>query len=465
MKLFIHDFELQQSQLNQLLKEDSEEDLQKWISTLQPADLSLLIEETLVAEDQFRIFQNITDRRDKLEVLGFIEGDAAQHLAEHIKPSDLVEIVDDMASDEAVDFLDELPFEISQKILQTLPVESASELRELGRYEEGTAGALITTDFLACSETTTISELLTELRNNATEIETLDTGFILTENDKIIGIFNFKDLFSQEENKAVKNYMDEDYVYGQVNNSEEEILNLFNYHSLAILPIVDHSGVMKGIITADDMLEVAREQTDEDFYHMVGTSGDPTERSIWGRVRHRLPWLASTLLGGTLAGIILKFFADSLIQFPILLSGLPFVIAMAGNVGVQSATIIVREFVNQDSTAATLRKNIVSEFYTAVANAFVFSLITFIAMALISLNFNWPIWVVASAISLGLFFAMCFAGLIGSTAPLVFNRLNIDPAISSGPIITVTVDVIGLTIYLGLSAIILNAFDINELQF
>lgn len=465
MKLFIHDFEIQQSQLNQLLASDNNEDLQKWTSSLQPADLALLIEETQSPDDQFRIFDNLEDRKDQLEVLSFLGGDAAQHIASNIKTKELVEIVDEMASDEAVDFLDELPNDVSQKILSTLPDESASELRELGRYEEGTAGALITTDFLYCNDQTTVGELLEDLKETASEIETLDTGFVLSENEKILGIFSLKELFSLPSKDLVKHHMDDDFVFGNVNNSEEEILQLFNYHILSILPIVDHSGVMKGIITADDMLDVAKGQSDEDFYHMVGTTGNPTERSILSRVRHRLPWLASTLLGGALAGLILKLFTQELSQFPILMSGIPFVIAMAGNVGVQSATIIVREFVNQDTTASHMRKNIISEVNTAMANALVFSSFTFIVMTILAYSQDWPLFVASSSIALGLFLAMCFAGLIGATAPLVFNRLNIDPAISSGPIITVTVDVIGLSIYLGITTSILKAFNIVSLSF
>lgn len=465
MKLFIHDFELQQNQLIQLLDSDSNDDLRRWTSTLQPADLALLIEETPDPESKFRIFTNIEDRKDQLEVLSFLDGEDAQHIAEAITPSDLVDIVEEMATDEAVDFLDELPNDISQAILSTLPDDSASDLRELSRYEEGTAGALITNDFLYCFETTTIKELITGLKETASEIETLDTGFVLTENDKILGIFNLKELFSLPESDLVKTHMDDDYVFGLVNYSESEILNLFNYHLLSILPIVDHSGVMKGIITADDMLEVARDQSDEDFYHMVGTTGNPTERGILSRVRHRLPWLASTLLGGALAGFILKAFSVQLGHYPILMTGLPFVIAMAGNVGVQSATIIVREFVNQDTTTAHLRKNIISEFNTGVANAFVFSVITFIVMSSICYAQDWPMFIVPISIALGLFLAMCFAGLIGSIAPIIFKRLDIDPAISSGPIITVTVDVIGLSIYLGISTTILSYFKITELAF
>ena len=137
---------------------------------------------------------------------------------------------------------------------------------------------------------------------------------------------------------------------------------------------------------------------------------------------------------------------------------------MAGNVGVQSATIIVREFVAQDSTTAHLKKQIYSEISTAIANALVFSTITFVLILGLAYTQGWPMLPVALSISIGLFVAMCFAGFIGSTAPLVFKRLDIDPAISSGPIITVTTDIVGLAIYLGFASWVLNSAGIETLS-
>lgn len=464
MRLYIEDFENLQGQLYLLLDSRNQSDLNKWISSLQPADIALLIEETPSSDIKYKIFNSIDDHSAQLEVLSFLEGVAARQIAQLIKPEKLVRMIDQMAPDEAVDFLDELSDEVSQKVLSTLPLDSASELRELGRYEEGTAGSLITTDFIHCIETTTIGEILIHLRANAAEMETLDTGFILTSSQKIMGIFSLKEIFSGNEKDPISKYMQKEYLHAEVTDDVSEILQIFSRHSLSVLPVVDHTGVMKGIITADDMIGVAQEQSDEDFYHMVGTTGNPTERNILSRVRHRMPWLASTLLGGMCAGWILKIFAVTLTQYPILMTGLPFVIAMAGNVGVQSATIIVREFVAQDSTTAHLKKQIYSEISTAIANALVFSTITFVLILGLAYTQGWPMLPVALSISIGLFVAMCFAGFIGSTAPLVFKRLDIDPAISSGPIITVTTDIVGLAIYLGFASWVLNSAGIETLS-
>jgi magnesium transporter len=450
------------SSLTNLLENQDEQAIQKWLDGAHPADLALLLNE-FDPEKRAIIFSNIQDEELQQEVLMFANADIKAFLFSLLDPNTQVNFVEDMPRDEAVDLVEELNDETADNLMERLPPATASELQGLRQYEEGTAGALMTTEYLQVRSEAKIQDVIKILGTNR-DLESIDTGFVLTDGGKILGAFDVSEVLVHRGNPFIMQFVYEDIIYVEDTASENVAYKLMTRHGLDILPVVNSHGFMVGIITADDMLEVAKKVSDQDFYHMVGTS-DPVGSSVFARAGGRIPWLLATLVGGLFAGVILKQYNLELQHFTVLVIFLPFVIAMAGNVGVQSATIIVRELANHDSSDSAIRKNVIKEMLTGMVNAGFFGLTIFALLSAYVYFFDSGSYIIGPAIGLALACSMSLAGCIGANIPLLFARMNVDPAISSGPIITMTMDILGLTIYLGVSTWIFALNHVEVLHF
>ncbi len=457
------EFDKLHNQLQDLINEGSDSQaLQGVLKSIMPADIASILD-NFDPEHQCLLFNALPDEEDKQEVLSFLEGSALDTIIQQTDPAQIAHYLEEMPPDEAADVLEDQSEELVNSILAKVEPKTAAELKSLSLYREGTAGSLMTTDFLHVNSHMKIKDILLNIKNEDEQLETVEFGFVLTEAGKILGQFHIQDILRASENDFVLKFIEEDFLYVKDTDSQDVVLQMMTRHALSFIPVVDHSGVIKGIITADDMLDVAREIMDQDFYQMVGTSGDPNERSIWARVFHRAPWLACTLIGGTISAFIIRLFDIELKNFTFLTIFIPFVIGMAGNVGIQSATIIVRDLVSQGNRRS-LNKNIIREILTGFSNAVLFGLTTLLLLFVLGKLLQWPSDMVAVSVASGLFLAMMFASLIGATIPNLFIHLKIDPAISSGPIITALIDIIGLTIYLVISTFLLHLFGIYELN-
>ncbi len=436
-----------------LSSEEYKTHLPEWIDTIQPADLAAVLNDCSF-EEQITLYSSLSSSEDKMELISFLEGEPLKNVLSVIHTDELVAYIHDMAPDEAVDTLEELESEKVDQVLNKLEAEKAIEIRTLRKYREGSAGSLMTTDFLEVKSHARVSDVLSILRDSDSDLETIDTGFVLTEGGKILGMFDVKDLLVLPEKSFLLKHIDEDVITIADTSPTEEVYQMMTHHSLSVLPVTDNGGKMVGIITADDVLDEVRTIVDEDFYHMVGTTGDPSGRGVFGRVVHRVPWLASTLIGGSIAAVIMNLFGVN----KIVTSFVPFVMAIAGNVGVQSATIIVRELVNQEFSSHHLQESIKKEILTGWVNAAIFGVLAFVLLFVVAQFSDVSTLSLALGVGIGVFGAMCFAAVMGGIAPLMFTYFKIDPAISSGPIIMVTTDIVGLTIYLSVVSAIFSVF-------
>jgi magnesium transporter len=449
--------------LKNLLKEGDDVSLGRWLTDVEAADLAIMLSDCSEEETK-RVFYALHKEESQHELIMFAEGELKNLLFSFLPQLKQVQFLEEVPPDEAVDMVETLEDDDVSSLLEKLDIETAEEIKGLRQYEEGTAGALMTPDFLQVRAHAKLQHVV-KIIGSTEDLESIDQGFVLTDMGKILGMFKVSEILTQTGNPFVVQFIDENVVTVYDTDSDERAYQIMSRYGLDILPVVNHSGQMKGIITADDMLDVAKNISDQDFYQMVGTSGDPTGRSVWARAWHRIPWLVTTLVGGLVSGYILRTFHLELQAFAALVVFLPFVIAMAGNVGVQSATIIVRELVNQEQTQVVLRKDVFREMMTGLLNATIFGIGTAILLAVWVYFSGGESLVLGPAIGTALFSSMGFAALIGANIPILFSRLGIDPAISSGPIITMTMDVIGLTIYLSVATGIFHFHGLHSMPF
>lgn len=444
--------------LNGMLNDADDVITKKWLKTVHPADFCLLMRD-YSKNIQKKLFTMLPNEDFRQEVLSFAPAEFKNTLFSFVNDEYKSSYLEEMSPDDVVDLFQNLDDEQTKKLLKEIDPSTAEELRDLRKHQSGTSGALMTPDFLQVRPQDKIQNVVKELASNS-DLESIDTGFVLTEFGRILGKFSVKELLVHKGNPFIIQFVNEHVISVQDTDSEEIAYNVMTRHGLDILPVVDDAGKMLGIITADDMLDVAKNISDQDFYQMVGTSGDPTSRSPFFRAIHRMPWLFTTLIGGFVSALILQFFQMELASFSVLIFFMPFTISMAGNVGVQSATIIVRELVSHDQTEYKLKKDVVKEMFTGMVSAVIFCILTTLILWGFGYFSGIDTTILAPTIGFSLMCSMAFAGIIGANIPIMFTRLNIDPAISSGPIITMTMDILGLGIYLSVSSAI---FTMNGL--
>jgi magnesium transporter len=435
--------------LDPVFREADADTLKNKLVGIHPADLVTILRD-YDKNIQAQVFHCLEDFDAQLEVLMFADSTLGPYLFSLLAPEQQAEVVREMPTDEAADLVKDLGDEAADILLKSLDSQTAGQIRDLKRYHDNTAGALMTPDFLRVQAHAKIQDVIKILATNE-DLESIDTGFVLTEAGKILGSFYVQELLVHKGNPFVIQFLDEDVLTVDDTASDEDVYHMMSRHGLDILPVVNHAGQMLGIITADDVLDVARQASEKAILQMVGTSGDFQKHNPFVRAAHRIPWLIFTLMGGIVSGFIIKGFSVALHQFTLLMMLMPFANAMAGNVGLQSSTIIVRDLANMDRIASHVLKNISREMLTGVVNAVFFGTLISVIIFIYGYLAGFDGLIAGSSIGIALFCSISFAGVLGAIIPIWFNRLGIDPAISSGPVITMTMDIVGLTIYLSIS--------------
>ena len=239
----------------------------------------------------------------------------------------------------------------------------------------------------------------------------------------------------------------------KLNDPCEKVAHIMGQEHLSSLPVVDENNVIQGVITFDDVLRTMQDSASEDIYTMVGTATvDPFAKKISNKILARAPWLFTTFIGGLVSAWILGYFQTTLAEYAAVIFFIPFVIGLAGNVGIQGATVIVRGLATGDIQQDNLAKVVKSEISVGILNGVIFGLMCGGLVYLTSESLLHTNPVLGLAVGTGIFLAVSIASLMGSLTPILFINMDIDPAISAGPIITVINDILGLAIYLATAA-------------
>lgn len=413
-------------------------------------------------EDQYQFFVNLRPEI-AVEILEQMGVGQQIQLIQDFRTELAAQYLENMDPDDAVDLIEELYEENEIKaetIIQAMKGEEAEDIRELMSYEEDTAGAIMTTEFVAISEHLTVAEGLAALKGSELpETEVSFYIFILNTQKQLVGYTTLRDLIVTDPSKKIEEIRHEYPIQLHFSTDQEDVTQQFQKYEISVLPVVDDNQVLIGIITVDDIVDVMIEETTEDIYKMSGTSDIDEEKLLTGKLiyalRSRLPWLVLTILGGLVASMVIttysKTFSTGLFTLALSLSFVPLLMGLGGNVGNQSATIFVRGlstglikerhyylYILREtligSCIGLILATVVVLFLIATANPIVFSII----------------------VGASLFANLTVAALIGSSLPILFNKVHIDPAVASAPFISTTLDIIGQVIYFSLTLYVLS---------
>jgi magnesium transporter len=352
-------------------------------------------------------------------------------------------LLDELDTDDAADVLAELPDAVSETLLPVL--EDAGDLRELLAYEEDTAGGIMGTELVSVPVDWSISEATEEVRRQAEVVEPIYSVFVVDDRGKLLGSVSLKRLLLSPSTARIREVMEPDVISVTTDVDQEEVARIMERYDLVSLAVVTKGGQLLGRITIDDVVDVIREEAEEDFQLMHGVSGTESPRdSVFRISRGRLPWLLVGLFGAGLSASVIGNFEESLETAVVLAMFIPIVTAMGGNAAVQSAAIAVQGLSSGDFWPGDMLKRLGKEFLVAVLDGLVLGVLLGFAVWVFQVG---DVRLLAITVSLTMFTVIVLGTTNGALIPFALERMGIDPAKSMGPFVTTMNDIIGLTVY------------------
>ena len=428
--------------VKRLLRRDATTRLRKIVKKTHAADLSLVFH-SLSIPNQGRLFNLIDDIEIKGEVFSNVGEDTVLNLIEDLNLDDVVEILDLMPKDDVADLLGRLPVEKSDVILEMMKKEGSEEVEGLLHYGDDTAGGIMVPDFIALREDTTARAAIESLQEEHLDVEMPFYLYVVDANGKLIGVSSLRQLVVVPPNTPLKDFMTTDVFAVKTDMDQEEVAKIVARYDILAVPVVDDTNQLVGIVTVDDVIDIIREEATEDILKMAGAGGDFVEtKSIFKNIKMRMPWLFASCVGGIIASFIIGYFQESLSKLAYLAAFIPVIMGMGGNIGVQSATITVRGL-------ATGRLNI-RDIWSVVSKQLMVGLILGLLYGTVvglvaQLKYSRELF--ALSVGIAVLCSMTMAALAGSLVPMTLAKINIDPAIASGPFVTTAIDIISVTLY------------------
>jgi len=429
-----------------LIKSGAEKSLLNIFADLHPADIAEIINH--IDLDSAKYSFSILDTETAGEVITEIDENLREKILKDIDVKTITDIVDELYTDDATDIVSDLPETVARQVLKNIDQEDSEDVQELLKYPEDSAGGIMTSNFVHVNNDATIKDAISEVRENAEEFDHIYHIYVLKENEELLGIVSLKSLLTNPLQKSVTKVIDEDLMFVTPDIDQEEVANIMNKYDLVAIPVVDEHRRMLGRITFDDIQDVIQDEASEDLQKIAGlTEEEETSDSIFTISKIRLPWLMVALLMELLAALVLRGYEEYIQQFFIATFFIPVVMAMGGSTGTQAAIVMVRGLSSGDIWINESLKNLTKEFFVALLNGIVLSIILWLSVIIIfprnevSHNF-------AMALSVSLLLIIITATIVGASIPLLLKKMNTDPAIATGPFVTTSNDILGLLIYL-----------------
>lgn len=429
----------------------------KLLKDLHPADIAELFEELDVEDEEF--FESLLDEEVAAEVLMEMDEDDRRRQLEQMPVKEIAETLELLDTDDAVDLLQELDEEERDEIISHIEdVEQAGDIIDLLKYDDDTAGGLMGTEMIVVNENWSMQECVKEMRTQA-EAEGMDeiyNVYVVDDDNRLKGVFPLQKMITHPSVSKIKHVMEEDPIVVKTDTPIEEVALDFEKYNLVAMPVVDSIGRLVGRITVDDVMDTVREQSERDYQLASGISQDvESDDSIMTQTKARLPWLLIGIFGGIANSWILGGFEKGFATNPAMALFIPLIGGTGGNVGTQSSAIVVQGLANGSLDIKNSGKLLLKEFSIAMLNALVISLMVYIYRLISGES---PLDVVTMAVTLSLFAVVLFASVFGSFVPLMLERFKIDPALATGPFITITSDIVGMLIYMVVSSSLISAF-------
>ena len=451
-----------EKQILALIEEKKFQKLRQLLVEMNPADIALILEEA--DEKDLPVVFRILPKELAAELFSYMESDMQQFLVEKLSDTELKAVFDELFMDDTVDILEEMPANVTKRILRQTTAEKRKMINQLLAYPEDSAGSIMTTEFIDLKKTMTVDDAIDRIRRIGLQTETINTCYVIGAHRKLLGIVTIKDLLLNPKETILEEIMDENVISAHTLEDKEEVAALFEKYDIMALPVVDTENRLVGIVTVDDAIDVLQEEATEDIEKMAAIL--PSDKSyfktsVWSTFKSRIPWLLLLMISATFTGAIISSFEAKLTVLPALITFIPMLMNTAGNGGSQSSVTVIRAISLGDIEWRDIFRVVWKETCVAIVCSIVLSVVNFVKMILVDHmlfnTFDTGKYIAEiTVVSVTLFFTVLIAKVIGAILPMLAKKLKLDPAVMASPFITTIVDAVALIIYFNIATMILG---------
>ena len=430
--------------IEKLIEEKKYAEIKQILNEMNDYDIAEIFED-LPTTEQLKIFR-LLQKDIAADVFSYMETDTQSKLITLLSEKEAVDIINDMASDDAADLMDEIPANVVSRLLNKVSVDARRDINQLLNYPEDSAGSIMTTEYMDLKEENTISDAIKKIKREYDDKETIDICFVTDKSRKLIGTVKLKDLVLNDENKLIKEIMDDDIMSVNTLMDQEKVAQIIQDYDLTSVPVVDSENKLVGIITIDDVIDIIEEEATEDIEKMAAIT--PTEKpylksNVLELYKSRIPWLLLLMISATFTGKIIQHYEVALASYVVLTSFIPMLMDTGGNAGGQSSVTIIRGLSLNDIEYKDTLKVIWKEIRVAILVGLTLAVANFIKLLFIDKVTT----SVALVVCLTLIITVMIAKIIGCSLPIIAKKIGFDPAVMASPFITTIVDAISLIVY------------------
>ena len=451
-EMFNHEITIIRDTYRRLLRRHARTNLIKLTNKTHPADLAIVFR-YFTEDEQSQTFALMRDDEHTAEFLTELDEALVKDLLQKESAERIASIIEKAPANDQSDILGALSVERSQSVIDLLKQEEQEELAEIMGYPEDSAGAMMTTDVFTLHEGTTSGNAIKTLQDQE-DAEMVFYLYVTDDDDRLVGGVSLRALATTPSDTKLKDIMIKRVHSVRPETDQEEVARVVAQYNFLAVPIIDPDERLLGIVTVDDVVDVIREEATEDFLQMAGAGKDREIllKSSWENARARLPWLFASWIGGIIAASLIGAFEHMLESIIVLAAFIPVIIGMGGNIGTQSSTIIVRGIATGRVDVGGELKLILKEMRVGLILGVLYGLLLgFFA----DFSFEDAPSNLGIVVGLSICASMLLAATIGTVTPLILRKLDIDPAVATGPFVTTSIDILGVLFYFVIAGSIL----------
>ena len=452
-ELFKHEIAILKDTFGRLLRRHAQTNLVKLINKTHPADLAIVFR-YFNDEEQKQVFSLMQANDHTVEFLVELDDTLIEKILDTENAERVSSLIQNASTNDQSYILGSLKEEQAQSVIDLLKKEEQEEIEEIMAYPQDSAGSMMATDVFTLYQNTTCGDALKTLQDQQ-EAEMVFYLYITDEDDSLVGVASLRALATTPSNTLLKDIMEKRVHSVRPETDQEDVAQIVAQYNYLAVPVIDGDGRLLGIVTVDDVVDVIREEATEDFLQMAGAGKDREIllKSSWENAKVRLPWLFASWIGGVMAAYIIGKYENMLESMIALAAFIPIIIGMGGNIGTQSSTIIVRGM-------ATGRIEIGNEFKVLLKELRVGLILGVLYGIMLGIFANFKFLgsdpMLGVVVGLSICSSMLLATAVGTFTPLILRKLDIDPAVATGPFVTTSIDILGVLLYFMIAGFLLT---------
>jgi len=452
-EMFNHEINILRDTYRRLLRRQAKTNLVKLTKKTHPADLATVFRH-FTDEEQLEIFSFMNENEHTAEFLSELDDSLVKELLSKEPLNRVAEIIQNAPTNDQSGILNALEEETAKSILELLKEEEQEEIAEIMGYPEDSAGSLMNTEVFTLHESITAGDAIKTLQDQE-DAEMVFYLYITDDDDRLVGVISLRILTTTPSSTTLKDIMIKNVHSIRPETDQEDVARIVAQYNFLAVPVIDSDSHLLGIVTVDDVVDVIREEATEDFLQMAGAGKDREIllKSSWESAKTRLPWLFASWIGGVVAASLIGVFEHMLENIIALAAFIPVILGMGGNIATQSSTIIVRGMATGRVNIGGEIKLILKEIQVGILLGVLYGILLGVFAHLVFTNAPDNLGLV---VGLSICVSMVVAATVGTIIPLILRKLDIDPAIATGPFVTTSIDILGVLFYFLIAGLFLT---------